>query len=121
MRNQIVDTLKLKESLVNMWLNQEAAIIHVISKQLYNKIAKDYTQTFAVTRASYNNSSSVRNSNLKFDYHKFDWKTHCLIWKQIRMIWIGYYKNNKNNNCLIRFLPKDIVVQIMNIAGYQLS
>ena len=27
----------------------------------------------------------------------------------MRLIWIGYYKNRKNNSCLIAKLPKDIV------------
>ena len=39
--------------------------------------------------------------------------TH-ILWKQERIIWIAFYKNEKNIKCLVSQLPKDIVKKILN-------
>ena len=36
-----------------------------------------------------------------------------------RIIWIGFYKNNDNNKCLIQTLPKDIIIYILYLLGKQ--
>ena len=41
--------------------------------------------------------------------------TH-ILWKQERIIWIGYCKNDKNVQCLIARLPKDILKKILNFV-----
>ena len=46
---------------------------------------------------------STTEYNLKFD------RRDGLSWQQERIIWIGFYKNLKNKQCLIRLLPADIV------------
>ena len=38
-------------------------------------------------------------------------------WNLERIIWIGFYKNNNNTNCLIKNLPKDLIKYILNIVG----
>ena len=34
-----------------------------------------------------------------------------------RIIWIGFYKNNENNKCLIKTLPKDLIIYILYLLG----
>ena len=34
-----------------------------------------------------------------------------------RIIWIGFYKNNDNDQCLIKMLPKDLLMHILCLLG----
>lgn len=45
-------------------------------------------------------------------YGYFNVLSHCLHWKIARLIWIGFYKNCDNIDCLISKLPKDIIHHI---------
>ena len=36
-----------------------------------------------------------------------------------RIIWIGFYKNTQNNKCLIKTLPKDLIIYILHLLGKQ--
>ena len=36
-----------------------------------------------------------------------------------RIIWIGFYKNTENNKCLIKTLPKDLIIYILYLLGKQ--
>ena len=36
-----------------------------------------------------------------------------------RIIWIGFYKNDKNDKCLIKNLPKDLVIYLLFLLGKQ--
>ena len=36
-----------------------------------------------------------------------------------RIIWIGFYKNTQNNKCLIKTLPKDLIIEILYFLGKQ--
>ena len=36
-----------------------------------------------------------------------------------RIIWIGFYKNNDNKKCLIKTLPKDLIIYIIDLLGKQ--
>ena len=36
-----------------------------------------------------------------------------------RIIWIGFYKNSENNKCLIKTLPKDLIIHILSLLGKQ--
>ena len=36
-----------------------------------------------------------------------------------RIIWIGFYKNSENNKCLIKTLPKDLIICILDLLGKQ--
>ena len=48
------------------------------------------------------------------NYHSFKILTNIDIeWKQERIIWIGFYKNETNDTCLIKQLPKDVLVKIL--------
>ena len=55
--------------------------------------------------------------------------SHCMInikfkgdvsWKQERLIWIAYYKNKENEKCLLKRLPKAIVlICTLNVDVHQ--
>ena len=109
---EIVDTLKQPHTPSCRCMNEMAAMIFNTSEKLYNEIAKDYTQKFAIN----GKIISDKDKN-KFANNDFDMKGYCVSWKQIRLIWIGYHKNNNNNDCFISLLPKDIVKKIIDIAG----
>ena len=36
-----------------------------------------------------------------------------------RIIWIGFYKNKENNKCLIKTLPKDLIIYMLFLLGKQ--
>ena len=35
--------------------------------------------------------------------------SHVLEWEIARLIWIGFYKNENNDDCFIDQLPKDLI------------
>ena len=42
-----------------------------------------------------------------------------ISWDLERLIWIGFYKNDKNSNCYIQLLPKDVVKYALSfVNGY---
>ena len=47
----------------------------------------------------------------------FDIIKHYIEWNVARLIWIAFYKNSKNNKCLIKQLPKDLVIYILLFLG----
>ena len=44
---------------------------------------------------------------------------HYLEARIERIIWIGFHKNKANNKCLIKTLPKDLIVYILYLLGKQ--
>ena len=47
---------------------------------------------------------------------------YCLLdlldkWNIERLIWIAFYKNDKNNQCIIDKLPKDVVLFILTFLS----
>ena len=40
-----------------------------------------------------------------------------LNWMFVRIIWIGFLKNDNNNTCLVNLLPKDVVKLILTFVG----
>ena len=46
---------------------------------------------------------------------------HVTGWNAIRLIWIGFFKNEKNNKCLIDKLPKDIVLHVVSFLRAPVS
>ena len=42
---------------------------------------------------------------------------HYVESKIERIIWIGFYKNDKNDKCLIKNLPKDLVLYVLQLLG----
>ena len=50
-------------------------------------------------------------------YFKVFWD--ILDWNIVRLIWIGFYKNVENQDCVISKLPKDIITHyIFKFVGY---
>ena len=50
-------------------------------------------------------------------YCVFDIYVHYVEAIIERIIWIAFYKNDKNNSCLIKNLPKDIIKYILTLLG----
>ena len=53
------------------------------------------------------------------NYFYFNIYVDYLESKIERIIWIGFYKNNENNKCLIKTLPKDLIIYILDLLGKQ--
>ena len=49
------------------------------------------------------------------NYCLFDIVLHK--WNIERILWIGFYKNDKNDTCLIKNLPKDVVLFILQFLS----
>ena len=47
----------------------------------------------------------------------FKIKFDVLQWKIARLIWIAFYKNTKNDKCVIDRLPKDVINFILTFVG----
>ena len=50
-------------------------------------------------------------------YFSFNILLHCVKWDIIRIIWIGFYKNDNNDKCLLNLLPKDVIKHIVKFVG----
>ena len=68
----------------------------------------------AVTLCNDNNDLLVMEEN---NYAKFDVCVHYIEWKQERLIWIGFFQNDNNDNCLIDQLSKDLILYILYLLG----
>ena len=51
------------------------------------------------------------------NYCTFKIYTHYLTWDVARLLWIGFYNNTQNKNCLIDSLPKDLLKHILRFFG----
>ena len=51
------------------------------------------------------------------DYCLFNIYAHYLTYDIERIIWIGFYKNDKNEKCLIDKLAKDLIIYILYFLG----
>ena len=50
-------------------------------------------------------------------YYSISIQLYRLDWQIIRLIWIAFYKNQSNNDCLIDTLPKDVINYIIQFIG----
>ena len=57
----------------------------------------------------------LQNTN----YFGFNIYVNYIESKIERIIWIGFYKNAENNKCLIKTLPKDLIIYILDLLGRQ--
>ena len=51
------------------------------------------------------------------EYFIFDIYKHYIEWNVERLIWIAFYKNDKNDKCLIKQLSKDLIIYILQLLG----
>ena len=42
---------------------------------------------------------------------------YAIKWNIARLIWIGFYKNNENDKCLIQQLSKDVISYLLSFLG----
>ena len=73
---------------------------------LFNVYAMEYTKQYATKEPT--NKNNYKNQFIE---------PNIVEWNKIRQIWIGFYKNNKNINCFIHLLPKDIVKYIIKLVA----
>ena len=43
-----------------------------------------------------------------------------LIWDVQRLLWIGYNKNDDNEQCFFRLLSKDVIIYILKMCKWSL-
>ena len=55
----------------------------------------------------------------KDNYCVFNIYAHFIEAKIERIIWIAFYKNNDNDQCLIKRLPIDLILYILFLLGKQ--
>ena len=113
-RDIIQQTIELliKPNLSNPFLLDHTTETKLIqyseNRELFTIIAMEYTKQYA------RNIEAITNK----DNYKHIFKEPTIVkWKQIRQVWIAFYKNDKNNNCLIHLLPKDIVKSIIKLVA----
>ena len=51
------------------------------------------------------------------NYYTFPIYVHYIEWCQERLIWIAFWKNEDNKQCLLGTLPKDIINHILRFVG----
>ena len=56
----------------------------------------------------------------KRNYCFFHIYTHNISSKVEKLIWVAFYKNENNNKCLIKKLPKELIIDILRLLGKQL-
>ena len=94
--------------------NEFAWELYYDNKKLYQLYARACTKKFAKDKKENNIYFNVKkNSRSNFE-HVSNWYVE---WKQLRVFWIGFYKNVKNKQCLIHRLPKDIVKHILKFVA----
>ena len=55
------------------------------------------------------------------EHFVFDVYINYIEWDIARIIWIAFYKNDKNEKCLISQLPKDLVKFVLGLLGRVVS
>ena len=49
------------------------------------------------------------------NYGNGNFKVECITeWNYVRLLWIGYYKNDENDECFVKKLPKDVLLYVIN-------
>ena len=103
---------------------------HVCNKHLPSKLC-DHSSIIL------NNSNLIHilggcqtSDNAFTNYINYHWQIHlgqifpnwCIQWKSERIIWIGFEKNENNNNsnsCFLAKMPKDIIVHILSFLKFE--
>ena len=114
-RHIIEEIRDLFDQPFNPWqagFDDQAFNLYHENNQLYKKYATVYTKLFAKDNVGPKFASRKVDQSI-VDY--FD--NYCVEWQQLRVFWIGYYKNIQNNKCLITKLPKDIVETILQFVA----
>ena len=63
------------------------------------------------------NSSGHKQIVIVHQRHCCTFNIYKYFWTTERMIWIAFYKNNENDQCLINKLPKDLIIYILVLLG----
>ena len=52
-----------------------------------------------------------------YEYFLFKINVNYIEWKQLRLIWIAFYKNDDNDKCLIKIISKDSIKHIITFLA----
>ena len=55
------------------------------------------------------------------NYFSFNILLHRISWKDIRILFIGFYKNDLNNQCFVNLLSNDLLNHIIKFIGIKSS
>ena len=99
----------------------DALILYLSHRAFYGQYAKLCTQKFAQKVKKDPNESDVLFEKM-FDRRDFEEELKFLTnlyvsWDQLRIFWIGYYKNSENDKCFVDCLPKDIIQKILKLIA----
>ena len=64
----------------------------------------------------YNQSLIIGNKQQYFKLNICN-STNIMDWDTTRILWIGWYQNRENNQCLIKILPKDVLKYILSFVA----
>ena len=53
------------------------------------------------------------------NYFSFNILFYRISWNILRLIWIGFYKNENNKKCNLYLLSKDLIKYIIKFIGIQ--
>ena len=53
------------------------------------------------------------------NYCSFNILLHRIKWNDIRLVWIGFYKNDNNIQCVINLLSEDVIRYIIKFIGFR--
>ena len=51
------------------------------------------------------------------NYFSFNILLYRIEWDIVRIVWIGFYKNDFNNNCFFNLLSNDLIKHIIKFIG----
>ena len=54
-----------------------------------------------------------------YNYFSFNILLYRISWKILRLMWIGFYKNENNSSCYLYLLSKDEILHIIKFIGIQ--
>ena len=65
----------------------------------------------------YKNVNPIFFVSQDYEYFLFKINVNYIEWKQLRLIWIAFYKNDDNDKCLMKIISKDAIKHIITFLG----
>ena len=65
---------------------------------------------------NHNQSVIIAHRQKYFELNIYN-SRNSMEWGRERILWIGFYQNNDNNQCLMKRLPKDVLKYILSFIG----
>ena len=119
-RDLIMEVRELfDEPLHEAYFYEEVWMLYCTNKKLYEKYARLCTKKFAkINNNDIDDDDSININVGKGVVNIVDYFDNLHVeWNQLRLFWIGFYKNTDNDKCFIAKLPKDIVDKILKLVA----